>query len=61
MPAAWKTAVEGRGEVRSVVADQELHILQLLAEGVSEVAGLLHSVDGAARAPGLVSSPWIRR
>jgi len=44
-----------------VVADQELHILQLLAEGESEVAGLLHSVDGAARAPGLVSSPWIRQ
>jgi hypothetical protein len=33
--------VEGLGEVRAAVADQEPHILQPLAGGQSEVAGLL--------------------
>ena len=41
MPAAWRTASKA-GEVRSAVADQEPYILQPLAEGESEVAGLLH-------------------
>src|SRR6266699_2656036 len=34
--------VEGCGEVRSAVADQELNVLEPLAEAESEVAGLLH-------------------
>src|ERR1019366_7773336 len=34
--------VEGRGEVRSAVADQESNALEPLAEGDGEVAGLLH-------------------
>jgi hypothetical protein len=33
---------EGCGEVRSVVADQELNVLEPLAEAEGEVAGLLH-------------------
>jgi hypothetical protein len=34
--------VERGGEVRSAVADEELDVLELLAEGEGEVAGLLH-------------------
>src|SRR6266478_7838009 len=34
--------VEGGGEVRSAVTDQELNVLEPLAEAESEAAGLLH-------------------
>jgi hypothetical protein len=34
--------VEGCGEVRSAVADQELNVLEPLAEAGGEVAGLLY-------------------
>ena len=42
MPVAWKTASNEAGEVRSVVAEQESDVLEPLAEGEGEVAGLLH-------------------
>ena len=42
VPAAWKTAFEGCGEVRSAVTDQELNVLEPPAEAKDEVAGLLH-------------------
>jgi hypothetical protein len=34
--------VEGAGEVRSAVADQELEVVEALVEGAVEGAGLLH-------------------
>ena len=42
VPAAWKTAFERGGEVRSAVADQELNALEPLVEAEGQVAGLLH-------------------
>jgi hypothetical protein len=42
VPVAWKTASNEAVKVRAAVADQELDVLELLAEGEGEVAGLLH-------------------
>ena len=42
--------VEGGGEARSAVADQELNVLEPLAEAQGKVAGLLHGpLAGRAR------------
>ena len=47
---AWKTAFERGSEVRSAIVDEEPDVFEPLAEGKSEVAGLLHCpVPGRVR------------
>src|SRR5690349_19648202 len=41
-PGGLEDGVEGCGEVRSAVADQELNVLEPFAKVEGEVAGLLH-------------------
>jgi hypothetical protein len=48
VPAAWKTASKEAAKVRSAVAEQELDVLEPLAETHGEVAGVTGKTSGPA-------------
>ena len=58
VPGGLEDGVERGSEVRSAIADQGPNVLEPLAEGEGEVAGLLHCpVAGGVRGPGAAPRP----